>query len=56
MEERLNGLCFFTDSFHGGFCTMALGDEETGKDETISDDDTPEVLSSTDKLATEVDV
>ena len=55
VEERLNGLCFFTNSTHGGFCTMALGDKETGKDEEIGDDDTPEVLSSADKLIAEVD-
>ena len=55
MEERLNGLCFFTDSSHGGFCTMALGDEKTSKDEAIGDDDTPKVLPSADKLAAEVD-
>ena len=55
VEERLDGLYFFTDSTHGGFCTMALGDEETSKDEAIGDDDTPEVLSSADKLAAEVD-
>ena len=34
---------------------MALGDGETGKDEAIGDDDTPEVLSSVDKLAAKVD-
>ena len=34
---------------------MALGDEETDKDEAIDDDDTPEVLPSADKLAAEVD-
>ena len=55
VEERLNGLCFFTNSSHGGFCTMALGDEKTSKDEAIGDDDTPKVLPSADKLAAEVD-
>ena len=55
VEERLNGLCFFTNTSHGGLCTMALGDGETGKDEAISDDDTPKVLSFADKLAPEVD-
>ena len=55
VEERLNDLCFFTNSSHGGLCTMALGDGETGKDEAISDDDTPKVLSFADKLAPEVD-
>jgi len=55
VEERLNGLCFFTDSSHGGLCTIALGHEETGKNEVISDDDTPKVLPSTNKLTTEVD-
>ena len=34
---------------------MALGNEESGKDEVIGDDDTPEVLSSIDKLTAEVD-
>ena len=55
VEETLNGLCFFADTSHGGFHTMALGDEETGKDEVVGDDDTTELLSSTDKLAAEVD-
>jgi hypothetical protein len=30
IEEKLNGLCFFADAKHGGFCTMALGDEASG--------------------------
>ena len=34
---------------------MALGDEETSKEDTLGDDDTSKVLPSTDKLATEVD-
>ena len=46
MEDRLNGLCFYT---------MTLGDEETSKDEAIIDDDTPEVLPCANKLAAKVD-
>ena len=34
---------------------MAIGDEETSKEDTLGDDDTSKVLPSTDKLATEVD-
>jgi len=35
--EQLNGLCFVADSTHGGFCTMALGDEEIGKGKASED-------------------
>jgi len=40
VEEKLDRLCFFVDSTHGGFCTMALGDEvESGKDGAPGNDD-----------------
>ena len=53
---KLNGLCFFADSTHEGFCTMALSDEAgSGKDEAPSDDDTSQVLVSADELTAEFD-
>jgi hypothetical protein len=43
VEDKLNGLCFITDTA-GGFCTMALGKDavSTGDDKDISDDTTSE--------------
>jgi hypothetical protein len=39
--DKLNGLCFITDTV-GGFCTMALGEDtfDTGDDKDISDNTT----------------
>jgi hypothetical protein len=56
VEEKLNGLCFFADPTHGGFCTMALGNKAgSGKGDALNDDDcTSQVSLSDDELATEI--
>jgi hypothetical protein len=56
IEERFNGLCFFTDSSHGGFCTMAFEDGDiTGDGKPQDEDSTPEVLPTIESLSSELD-
>jgi hypothetical protein len=47
VEDKLNGLCFITDTARG-FCTMAIGEDAVGTsdDKDIDDDTTSEVLPS----------
>jgi hypothetical protein len=53
--EQLNRLCFIADSTHGGFCTMALGDEEIGKGKALEDKCASQVSLSFDELSDKVD-
>jgi len=39
VQEKMTGLCFFADSTHGGFCTMALGDGELAAGGEAPEDD-----------------
>jgi hypothetical protein len=56
VEDKLNGLCFITDTA-GGFCTMALGEDAVGTtdDKDICDDTTSEVLPFADDLVAEIE-
>jgi hypothetical protein len=55
IEEKLNELCFIADTV-GGLNTMALGEDEVGRNnKDIGDDSTSEVSHSTDDLITEVE-
>ena len=51
IEDKLNGVCFFADSSHGGFCTMALEEEVVEKNSTPVHNYTTEVLPSIDSLS-----
>jgi hypothetical protein len=53
--EQLNRLCFVAESTHGGFCTMALGDEEIGKDKAPDDECASQVSLSFNELSDEID-
>src|SRR5579859_5947014 len=56
IEEKLNGLCFFTNSVHGGFCTMALEDSDiAGVGKPLDEDSTPEVSPTIESLSSELD-
>jgi len=55
ITEQLNGPCFVTDCTHGGFCTMALGNEEIGKGKASDDECASQVSLSFDELSNEVD-
>jgi hypothetical protein len=54
ITEQL-GLCYIDDSTDGGFCTMALGDEEIGKGKSPDDECASQVSLSFDELSDEVD-
>ena len=56
IEDKFNGLCFFTSPEHGGFCTMAIEDEEHGGTGDAQEDSTStEVPSSIESLSTELE-
>jgi hypothetical protein len=55
VKDKLNGLCFITDTA-GGLCTMALGvDAVGGDDQDIGDGSAFEVSHFVDDLAAEIE-
>jgi hypothetical protein len=55
-KKRLNGLFFFANAKHGGFCTMALDDDgRHGEDEVCGDNSSSEVSPTLDSVTTELD-